>query len=110
MGCEQSTPVSRNDEASTNYRDQLKGVGQTERQISKMQRAAMNNAAPQAVKSAPKLDEQGFLLPEEVAKRTFSSISNRETVAGTISNLTHIQVSFLATLKTAMAPMCHDCD
>ena len=92
MGCEQSTPVAREDGASSNYRDNLKGVGQTERQISKMQRASMNNETHNGVKDPPKLDQQGFLTAEEVAKRTFSSIANREAAVGTMANLTHIQV------------------
>lgn len=91
MGCEQSSLAVREDA----YGEDLQGVGQTERQISRMQKAAMNNTQSSgsgAEKTPPKLDEQGFLLPEEVARRTFSSISNKEVTLGTLSNVTHAQV------------------
>ena len=85
----------------------LQGVGQTERQIGKMQRAAMNNltvttattdsnnnkTSNAAKKEGPKLDSSGYLMPEEVAKRTLSSIANREaTLGSTTHSTTHIQV------------------
>jgi hypothetical protein len=86
MGCEQSTPVER--------REALPGVGGTERQISKLQKAAStgNSQEVEKGKVMPKVDEQGYLTAEEVAKRTFSSICNREVTLGTPSNVTHVQV------------------
>ncbi|CAB9506024.1 2C and cyclic nucleotide-binding/kinase domain-containing protein [Seminavis robusta] len=98
MGCEQSTPVddtaNRGDGAA--QRSDITGIGQTERQLSKMMRDSMNSnsGAPDPRKKSlalPKLDEQGFLTAEEVAKRTFSSIANKATTLGTIHNVTHLQ-------------------
>lgn len=98
MGCEQSTPVEgRDDPVSRRKIENLQGVGQTERRIGKAQRTSMNYASKAvsggdgASKAPLKLDERGFLVPEEVAKRTFSSICNKEVTLGTMSNVTHCQ-------------------
>ena len=122
MGCKPSTtlnamngggPPSQEDLLSKRYKENLKGIGQTERQLSKMQRAAMNDLLPHvdnddntadekkaaskkkrtiSIKPPPKLDSDGHLSAEEVAKRTFSSISNKEVTLGTSRNVTHVQV------------------
>jgi len=110
MGCKPSTTANADtavegdndnsaDVLAERYRNNLVGVGQTERQLSKMQRAAMNNSSrdtldtrrkPQA--TGPKLDASGFLVAEEVAKRTCSSICNKEVTLGSHGHTTHVQV------------------
>lgn len=114
MGCKPSTPVvnaaladgggasSKEHALAQRYKENLRGVGQTERQISKMQRQAMNDndnnggnatakgkAAPICL--GPKLDASGCLAAEEVARRTCCSISNKEVMLGNIKNTTNVQ-------------------
>jgi len=118
MGCKPSTPVQATNGTGENnqkeevlnqrYKDNLRGIGQTERQISNMLRDAMNNtdnkeggkatttktSTTKSKNSAvvPKLNGDGQLSAEEVARRTFSSISNQEATLGTSRNATHVQV------------------
>jgi hypothetical protein len=109
MGCKPSTLRQGVNGANSDY-SKVFAIGQTERQLSKMQRATMNmgdkkpNAKPSAVVDGdeqpqtssverPKLDSQGYLLPEEVARRTFSSITNQKATLGTRDNKTQVEVS-----------------
>jgi len=93
MGCQQSTPLQT--------QQPIKGVGQTERLKSRAQRlidaksSSSSSAKPldganqkltvttELEQSPPKLDASGHLLPEEVVRRTSSSVVNSQTVLGT---------------------------
>lgn len=87
MGCEQSTPVHAE---SQQQNQSLKGVGQTERLVSRAERikSKKSGGAP-----APKLDTAGKLMPEEIARRTESSPTTVTATLGTKENPVTVEVS-----------------
>ena len=64
---------------------QIQGVGATERLVSRADRLKEKQKAGQAAANppAPKLDESGRLMPEEVVKRSTSSIVSKILELGT---------------------------
>lgn len=78
----------------------VQGVGQTERQISranrlKQEKKASSNPAfgDGANKVPPKLDESGRLMPEEVVRRSQSSITTKTMILGTPEHEIRVDVS-----------------
>lgn len=95
MGCTPSKSTG-----DVGHAKQVFAVGQTERQMSKAHQDSMTSDKARkqegkvsASEGKELLDHQGFLLPEELARRTFSSITNREVTLGTPDNVTQVQVS-----------------
>lgn len=103
MGCQQSVPEQQS--------RPVKGVGQTERLVNRAQR--IKEASSRALKhisssenleasgcardiekpTPPKLDSSGNLMPEEVVRRTSSSITNASAMLGTNENAVDVRVS-----------------
>lgn len=89
MGCEQSTPVvETNSRRPSTVATTTKGVGSTERLVSRAMRLAHTEPTP------PKLDTDGNLVPEEVVKRTVSSITNETFMAGKPSAGVQIEYAY----------------
>ena len=98
MGCQQSAPVERKP---------IVGVGQTERLVSRAERIKRQQSGKGKSSDRlppPKLDACGNLMPEEVVKRTNSSITCKEVILGTKGSPINIEVC------TAFTRSCLDLD
>ena len=110
MGCQQSSPAAA--AAAAPRRTPIKGVGQTERMVSRAHRVQQklqaandnnNNAGSTSnassansninISAPPKLDPSGHLMPEEVVRRTQCSIFSKKVTLGTLEHPILMEVS-----------------
>jgi len=94
---QQSNHSNNNVSLSTSERGRIKGVGQTERLVSRAERIKQKKAAAAAAAGtkaveAPKLNGSGHLTMEEVVKRTSSSVVTRDLLVGTKEEPIHVEV------------------
>lgn len=96
MGCQQSAPVdakaSKSPKAARSAsivappkqtgKPRPKGVGGTERLMSNRKRKMAAALGEAAEPEKPKLNVSGQLMPEEVVKRTFCSLTNSHMTLG----------------------------
>jgi hypothetical protein len=107
MGCQQSTPVPLSIGKTERGKPRIAGVGHTERlmsaQIKRMQ-ASSGSGGPtvslevdeEITSEPPKLNFNGHLVPEEIARRTSSSLNVSSISVGNKDKggkVVHIQVS-----------------
>ena len=91
MGCQQSSLVESH--------DHITAVGQTERLQSRAARIQQRQEkestpenVPDSLKTSPKLNEKGHLMPEEVVRRTQCSILTQKHTLGTAEYPIQIEV------------------